>query len=242
MGGLNNQLAVVTGASSGIGESIACALASKGVNLCLLGRNASRLQRTSAQIGENHSGVQIYTCDLASAENIHRVATQITDGFPGIDILIHSAGCFLMKSLEETTEAEFDLQLAVNTRAPFILSRLLLPNLKRNKGQIVFLNSTVSQQKSRAGLSAYTASKYALQAVADSLREEVNASEVRVLSVYPGRTATPMQEDIFRKENREYEGNQLLQPEDIANAVINALTMPRTAEITDIYMRPFRNA
>ena len=90
MGGLNNQLAVVTGASSGIGESIACALAGKGVNLCLLGRDESRLQRTSAQISEHHSGVQIYSCDLMSAENIHSVATQITDAFPGIDLsLIH---------------------------------------------------------------------------------------------------------------------------------------------------------
>lgn len=239
---LKDQVAVVTGASSGIGESIACALARSGANLCLLGRDKSRLDRVRAQIGEKYPSARIYTCDLTSAEDIHRVADEITGSIPGIDILVHSAGCFLMKNLDETTEAEFDLQFSVNTRAPFILTRLLLPHLKRSKGQIVFLNSSASQHKSRAGLSAYTASKAALQSIADSLREEVNTSEVRVLSVFPGRTATPMQEDIFRKENRDYEGSQLLQPEDIARSVINALSMPRSAEVTDIHIRPFRKS
>ena len=115
-----------------------------------------------------------------------------------------------------------------------------LPAIKRQKGQIVFLNSSVAQQKARAELSIYAGSKYALRAIADSLREEVNACEVRVLSVYPGRTATAMQEDIFKSESREYPKDQLLQPEDIARSVLDALTLPRTAEVTDISIRPFR--
>ena len=242
MTGLKDQVAVVTGASSGIGESIACALAESGANLCLLGRDKSRLERTRAQIGDECPGARIYTCDLTSAKNIHRVAEEVTGSVQGIDILVHSAGCFLMKSLDETTEAEFDMQFSVNTRAPFLLTKFLMPHLKRSKGQVVFLNSSASQQKSRAGLGAYTASKAALQSIADSLREELNTSEVRVLSIFPGRTATPMQEDIFREENREYAGSQLLQPEDIARSVINALTMPRSAEVTDIHIRPFRKS
>jgi short-subunit dehydrogenase len=240
MADLKDQVAVVTGASGGIGASIACALADSGANLCLLGRDKSRLERTRAQIGEKSSDARIYICDLTSAKNIHRVAEEVTGSVPGIDILVHSAGCFLMKSLDETTEAEFDLQFSVNTRAPFLITKFLLPHIKMNKGQVVFLNSSASQQKSRAGLGAYTASKSALQSIADSLREEVNTSEVRVLSVFPGRTATPMQEDIFREEGREYEGSRLLQPEDIVRSVINALTMPRSAEVTDIHIRPFR--
>lgn len=237
---LKGKVAIVTGASSGIGESVACALARKGVDLYLLGRDQSRLERISAQLGKIHPGIQVYTCDLASAENIRSVAKKIIKSVAGIDILVHSAGSFLMKRLDETTEDEFDSQFSVNTRAPFILTKSLLPLLEKNKGQIVFLNSSASQQKSRAGLGVYTASKYALQAIADSLREEVNASEVRVLSMYPGRTATAMQEGIFRMENRPYEKEQLLQPEDIADSIINALSLPRTAEITDIFIRPLK--
>ena len=237
---LKNKVAVVTGASSGIGESLSYALARNGVDLYLLGRDESRLQRIAAQLREIHPEIHVYTCDLASADNICSVAKRIINSVTGIDILVHSAGSFLMKRLDETTEEEFDSLFSVNTRAPFILTRLLLPLLEKNKGQIVFLNSSASQQKSRAGLGVYTASKYALQAITDSLREEVNASEVRVLSIYPGRTATAMQEEIFRMENRQYEKEQLLQPEDIAESIINALSLPRTAEITDIFIRPFK--
>ena len=240
MAGLKNKIAVVTGASGGIGESIAYALARNGVDLCLLGRDKSKLERLSGQLRKIHSDVQIYICDFASADNIHSVTKKINSDFRAIDILVHSAGSLMLKSLEEITEAEFDLEFAVNTRAPFLLTKLLLPAIKNRKGQIVFLNSSIAQQKARANLSIYAGSKYALRAIADSLREEVNASEVRVLSVYPGRTATAMQEDIFKFENREYRKNQLLQPEDIAQSVIDALALPRTAEITDISIRPFK--
>lgn len=242
MSSLKNKVAVVTGASSGIGESVARALANNGVNLCLLGRDKARLEKMSEQLGGTRTEVQLYVCDLTSAESVWDVANRITNSVPGVDILVHSAGSLLIKSLAETTETEFDLQFAVNTRAPFILTKALLPLVKKKKGQIVFLNSSVTQQKSRACLGAYTASKYALQAIADSLREEVNPDEIRVLSVFPGRTATPMQENMFRTENRTYEKKKLLQPEDIADSVINALSLPRTAEVTDIFIRPFRKA
>lgn len=240
MAGLKHKLAVVTGASSGIGKSIAYALAKNEVDLCLLGRDKSKLEKVSRQLKKIHPEIQMYVCDFSSAENICNVAKTINSSFRDIDILVHSAGNIILRRLEEITEAEFDLQFSVNTRAPFLLTKLLLPAIKKQKGQIVFLNSSIAQQKSRANLSIYAGSKYALRAIADSLREEVNASEVRVLSVYPGRTATAMQEDIFKLENRQYRKNRLLQPEDIAQSVIDALALPRTAEITDILIRPFK--
>ena len=240
MASLKNKIAVVTGASGGIGKSIAYALAKKGVGLCLLGRDKLKLEKLCRQLRKLHPDVQMYICDFTSAENIHSVVKEINGSFRGIDILVHSAGSLILKRLEEITEAEMDLQFCVNTRAPFLLTKLLLPAVKKRKGQIVFLNSSIAQQKSRANLSIYAGSKYALRAIADSLREEVNASEVRVLSVYPGRTATAMQEDIFKFEKREYKKNQLLQPEDVAQSVIDALALPRTAEITDILIRPFK--
>jgi NADP-dependent 3-hydroxy acid dehydrogenase YdfG len=87
-------------------------------------------------------------------------------------------------------------------------------------------------------LSQYAATKHALKAIADSLREEVNAEGLRVLSVYPGRTASPMQAAVHEMEGRAYHPERLMQPEDVAAVVINALSLPRSAEVTDIYIRP----
>jgi NADP-dependent 3-hydroxy acid dehydrogenase YdfG len=109
--------------------------------------------------------------------------------------------------------------------------------LVSSKGQVVFINSSLGL-KARAGVSQYAATKHALKAVADSLRDECNASGVRVCSLYLGATATPMQAAIRAKQFREYKPQRLLQPDDVASLVISVLALPRTAEVTDIMVRP----
>ena len=111
--------------------------------------------------------------------------------------------------------------------------------LKSRRGQIVFINSSLGLA-SKAEAGQYAAAKHALKALADSLRDEVNADAVRVLSVFPGRTATPMQAALYAKEGKAYHPEVLLQPEDVAAVVINALTLPRTAEVTEIRIRPLK--
>ena len=154
--------------------------------------------------------------------------------------MIHSAGSIVVKNFEALTEAEFDEQTSVNTRAPFLLTQLLLPKLVARQGQIVFLNSSAAHQKAKGDTCVYAASKYALMAIADGVRDAVNPAGVRVLSIYPGRTATPMQQDIHELENKNYDAELLLQTEDIAQALLASLSLPRTAEITDIAIRPLR--
>jgi NADP-dependent 3-hydroxy acid dehydrogenase YdfG len=119
------------------------------------------------------------------------------------------------------------------------LTQALLPALKASQGQIVFINSTVGLA-ARANVAQYAATKHALKALADALREEVNPAGVRVLSVYPGRTATDQQASIYELEGRAYAPETLLQPEDVAATVVGALTLPRTAELTDLRVRPMR--
>jgi NADP-dependent 3-hydroxy acid dehydrogenase YdfG len=87
-------------------------------------------------------------------------------------------------------------------------------------------------------VSQYSATKHALKAITDSLREEVNADGIRVLSVFPGRTATPQQATLYKLGRKDYQADLLLQPEDIASIVIAALTLPHTAEVTEIHIRP----
>jgi NADP-dependent 3-hydroxy acid dehydrogenase YdfG len=119
---------------------------------------------------------------------------------------------------------------------PYILTQGLLPLVRERMGQIVFLNSTAGLT-SRANVGQYAATKHALKALADGLREEVNRDRIRVLSVYPGRTATQMQQQLHAVEGRLYHPDRLLQPGDVASVVVNALCLPRTAEVTDINIR-----
>jgi short-subunit dehydrogenase len=114
----------------------------------------------------------------------------------------------------------------------------MLPLLVASRGQIVFINSTAGLTANRAEIGQYAATKYGLRAIADSLREEVNPCGVRVTSVYLGRTASPMQEALHREEGKSYEPQMLLQSGDVASVVIQSLVLPRTAEITDITLRP----
>jgi NADP-dependent 3-hydroxy acid dehydrogenase YdfG len=102
----------------------------------------------------------------------------------------------------------------------------------------VFINSSVIM-RTRANVGQFAATQHSLKAIADSLREEVNPDQVRVLSVFPGRTASPRQAIIHEMEGKPYHPERLMQPEDVAGVVINALSLPRSAEVTDISLRPF---
>lgn len=230
---LTNQIAVVTGASSGIGKAIALALGAQGATLCLLGRNVNKLRITAPRTVK-------FTVDLSKEEQIRDVAIKLQRDLGGADILVHSAGVFVAERVDAASAADFDLQYHVNVRAPYVLTQALLPMLRQRRGQLVFINSSVVRNKPRADITQYAATKAAMKAMADSLRDEVNRDGVRVLSVFVGRTATPMQAAIHETEGKEYRPEQLLQPEDIASAVVNALCLPRTAEITEIDIRPMQ--
>jgi len=234
-GPLTDQIAVVTGASSGIGKAIALALGAEGATLCLLGRHVERVH-----VSAPHSAR--FTVDLDVERQILDAASAIQKEFGGADILVHSAGVFVRESTTTASPANLDRQYRVNVRAPFVLTQALLPGLRQRHGQIVFINSSVARLTPAALISQYAATKAALKAMADSLRQEVNVDGVRVLSVFVGRTATPMQAALHQAEGKEYRPERLLQPADVAATVLHALCLPRTAEITEIDIRPMQKA
>jgi NADP-dependent 3-hydroxy acid dehydrogenase YdfG len=153
-------------------------------------------------------------------------------------VLVHGAGVFACAPVARASVHELDRLYRVNVRAPYVLTQALLPGLRRARGQVVFVNSSAGLHAG-AGVAQYAATKHALKAVADSLRCEVNADGVRVVSVYPGRTASPMQKSIHDREGRPYRPGDLLQPDDVAAVVVHSLGLPRTAEVTDVHVRPF---
>jgi NADP-dependent 3-hydroxy acid dehydrogenase YdfG len=237
MSTLHGRIAVVTGAGSGVGQAIAGALAAQGATLCLVGRTPATLEATAC--GVNHAKVptRCYSTDLTHDGAVQALAEQLRRDWDAIDILVHSAGVHAMGKLEVAPVSELDLQYRTNVRAPYLLTQALLPLLRRRQGQVVFVNSSVGLA-ARGQIGPYAATKHALKAIADSFREEVNAEGLRVLSVYLGRTASPMQARIHAMEGKAYYPEYLLQPSDVAAVVLNALCLPRTAEVTDISIRP----
>jgi len=234
---LAGQTALVTGASSGIGRAIALGLAAQGVTLCLVGRDELSLEAVAGGARATSPLVLCYRGDLTLDGDIHRLATDFLNTFKRLDILVHSAGGIALGRVEDAPVDNLDWQYRINVRAPYILTQAVLPMLKRGPGQVVFINSTVGLL-ARANISQYAASKHALKALADSLRDEVNADGIRVLSIFLGRTASAMQQGVFEAEGRTYHPELLLQPADVAGVVIYALSLPRSAEVTEISMRP----
>jgi NADP-dependent 3-hydroxy acid dehydrogenase YdfG len=231
----------VTGATSGIGRAIALALGGLSGAVALIGRDQLRLAKVTEEVQKRTTRAVGIPADLGIDEDIQRVANFVQEKFGSVDILVHSAGVFRMGSIAESPLADLDLLYRTNVRAPYALTKAMLPMIAARKGQIVFINSSVGLT-ARAGVAAYSASKHALKAIADSLRAEVNAAGVRVITVYPGRTATPQQEKIHEQEGKAYQSERLLQAEDVASAVLGALAMPRTAEVTDISIRPMQKS
>jgi NADP-dependent 3-hydroxy acid dehydrogenase YdfG len=228
---------MVTGAGSGIGKAIALGLAAQGAMVCLVGRRLDMLEVVAKEARLTASQVLCYQTDLTLDHDIQELTACLRRDFGSLDVLVHSAGVIALGPVETAPVADLDCQYRTNVRAPYVLTQALLPMLRTRRGQIVFLNSSVGLS-ARAGVGQYAATKHAFKAMADSLREEVNADGLRVLSVFLGRTASPMQAAVHAIEGKTYQPERLLQPQDVAAVVINALTLPRTAEVTDISIRP----
>ncbi|HWO42623.1 MAG TPA: SDR family NAD(P)-dependent oxidoreductase [Candidatus Eisenbacteria bacterium] len=231
---LAGQMAVVTGASSGVGRAVARELAARGAALCLIGRDRGKLE---AGLGSAAPALT-YKVDLAIRSEIDAFALAFERECGRADLLVHGAGVIAFGPVESAPIEDFDRQLDINLRAPYLLTQRLLPMLGKRPGQIVFINSSAGRRAvARSG--QYSASKHALCGIANALREEVRSAGVRVINVFLGRTATPMQAAVHAHEKRPYCPAKLMQPEHVAWLLANALSLPLTVEIPEIHMRSF---
>ncbi|MFE2357429.1 SDR family oxidoreductase [Streptomyces parvulus] len=225
---------VITGAGSGIGAAVARRLHERGDEIVLHARDAGRAKELAAA----HPGAKTLVGDLADPEKLSWAFSHQT--LPDrVDSLLHIAGVVDLGTVGDLTPKTWRHQLAVNLIAPAELTRLFLPQLRVAQGQVVFVNSG-SGLNAHAGWSAYGASKHGLKALADALRQEEHAGGVRVTSVYPGRTASPMQAKVHQQEGKEYDPSKWIDPESVATTILTALDLPRDAEINDLTVRPGR--
>lgn len=225
---------LITGAGSGIGAVLARRLLDRGDQVIAVARDAGRAREIAAEL----PGASTLVADLAQPGRVSWALSK--QHLPErIDSLVHAAGVVDLGTVADLAPSLWEQQLAVNLIAPAELTRLLLPVLRVSRGQVVFVNSGAGLH-AHAGWSAYAASKHGLKALADALRAEEAEHGVRVTSIFPGRTATPMQERVHQQEGREYDPERFISPDAVATTILTALDLPRDAHLTDLTVRPGR--
>ncbi|MFB4281125.1 SDR family oxidoreductase [Nonomuraea sp. MTCD27] len=216
--------ALVTGASRGVGAAVARALAPTH-DVILGGRDQEALTALAAEL----PGARPWPVELT------RVAAADVEGVERLDVLVHSAGVSWLGRIADQPADVWRRTMEVNVVAVAELTRLLLPALRRAGGHVVCVNSG-SGQRANPDWASYAASKFALKAFADALRLE--EPELRVTTVYPGRTATDMQRGVRAYEGGEFEPEKYLRPETVARAVLAAVTAGPDAHLTEVTVRP----
>jgi NAD(P)-dependent dehydrogenase (short-subunit alcohol dehydrogenase family) len=236
---LENRVALVTGASSGIGRAIALGLAAHGATVLAVGRDLQRLNDTVLEAESVDARVEARACDVTDEAAVRALGADLLTSLGALDVLVHAAGTIEFGEVGVAPVEQLDRMVAINLRGPYLLTQVLLPLLGNCRGHIVFINSSAGLRPS-GGVAAYGATKHALRGLADALRDEVNPLGIRVTSVYPGRTRTPMQTAVSRWEGRIDPPAGLLEPADVATIVVALVSLPHGAEVTDIHIRPTR--
>jgi short-subunit dehydrogenase len=221
---------LVTGAGSGIGAVLTDRLVERGDDLVLLARSTERAHDLRSDV----PGATVLVADLSDADAVERLSGQLPDR---LDSVVHAAGVVDLGPVADLSTAVWQEQLAVNVVGPAVLTRITLPALRAARGTVVFVNSGAGLSASPQW-SAYAASKHALRALADALRGEEQEYGVRVSTIYPGRTATPMQQKVHHQEGRDYSADDWIDPATVAGAILHVLDLAPDATISDLTVRP----
>jgi NADP-dependent 3-hydroxy acid dehydrogenase YdfG len=219
------RTALITGASRGIGAAIATALAPTHT-LLLAGRPSPALQATAERLGAT-----TLPLDLTDTDAVPTATASIGE----LDVLVHDAGVSFPGRVAESTVDEWRTTFEVNVLGVVALTLALLPALRRTEGRVVFINSG-SGRNASLGMASYSASKFALRAFADSLRE--SEPTLRVTTVYPGRTDTDMQRELVSFEGGEYDPDQFLRPDTVAQVVAQVAATPPDGHLHEVVLRP----
>lgn len=236
------KVALVTGASSGIGEATALALAIAGAKVAIAARRADRLADLAASIEDAGGQALQIVVDVTKPGDIARMIDAVVDEFGRLDILLNNAGVMLLSPVAEASFDDWRRMIELNLIALMEITRAALPHLKASKGHIVNVSS-VAGRVANPGASAYAASKFGVVGFSESLRREVYADKVRVTVIEPGMVATELGDHITNpkaKANLEQRRATMepLLAEDIAAAVVYAVTQPGRVNVNEILLRP----
>jgi NADP-dependent 3-hydroxy acid dehydrogenase YdfG len=245
---LEGTVALVTGASSGIGEATARALAAQGASVALAARRADRLEELSKEIANGGTRTLVLDTDVGDATQAERAVERTVRELGRLDIVINNAGVMLLGPIENAPLEEWERMVKVNELGVLYVSHAALPHLleaakssPRGVADIVNVSS-VAGRVARQGSGVYNLTKFGIGAFSESLRQEVTRRHVRVALVEPGAVATELMSHL-RSEVREqaaqrFANMEILESEDIADAITYVVTRPRRMAINELLVRP----
>jgi NADP-dependent 3-hydroxy acid dehydrogenase YdfG len=240
---LSGRVALVTGASSGIGEAIARALAEAGAHVAITARRAERLELLAEEVKKTGSRVLKIAADLTVEQENRRIVAETEARFGRLDILVNNAGVMLLAPIEGATAEDWRHMLELNVMAPMVSTQAALPVMRaRGSGHIVNIASTAGRI-ANPSVSGYSASKFGIVAFSESLRREVYKDNIRVTVIEPGVVATELRDHIPHAGTKQAidawaASLRQLQPEDVASAVLYAVSQPEHVNVNEILIRP----
>jgi len=247
-GELQGTVALVTGASSGIGEATAVALAEHGAAVAIAARRADRLDRLAATIADRGGKALAIEADVTSPEQAQALVERTVSKLGSLDTLINNAGVMLLGPTVDAPLEEWDQMVAINVQGLLYCAHAALPHLlsaaqdgPRQVADMVNISS-VAGRVARSGSGVYNLTKHGVGAFSEALRQEVTGRHVRVSLVEPGAVATELRThnrpEIQEQIEARFDGVEILQAQDIADAITFIVTRPRRMAVNEVLIRP----
>jgi NADP-dependent 3-hydroxy acid dehydrogenase YdfG len=243
MAKLDGKVAVITGASSGIGEATAEALSAEGATVVVAARRQDRLEDLVERINGNGGRALSVECDVTDEEQAHDLIGQAKDEFGRMDILVNNAGVMQLSEVEKGLSDEWRTMFEVNVLGLLYVTDAAIEVMKeQGSGHLVNISSLASRG-TRPALGVYSGTKMAVNGISEALRQELLEDNIRVTMVEPGAVETELPEHITDEEAREglnamLEQLEPLKAEDIANAIVYVVTQPQRVSVNEILIRP----
>ena len=238
---LDGKVAIVTGASSGIGEATAEALAAEGATVVVAARREDRLSDLAKRIESNGGKVKTAKCDVTDEREAHELVRNAEQEFGSVDILVNNAGVMLLSKIEKGLSDEWRRMFDVNVLGLLYATDAAVEVMKRQGSGHIVNVSSVAGRKTRPTSGVYSGTKFAVNAISEALRQELLEDGIRITVVEPGAVATELTDHITDEEVREglkARNIEPLQSEDIANAVAYAVSQPQRVSVNEILIRP----
>ena len=226
---------LVLGATGGIGKETIKLLASSGANLFITGRNGSLLQSTAAELKIDAS--QYFVGDLTIAGNVTKLKDAYFAKYNTIDVLINASGIGIIKNLDQLSETEFLQTLMINLFSPYLIIRAFLPAMKEAKKGLMIHVPGVLGKVPMAGAAAYSASKYGLVGMLQSIREEIKRTDIRITNIFMGGVDSPFWDNIDLRVQRD----KMITSEEAAKAIWFLCQQPTSGVISEMVLQPFNH-